>query len=120
MAEPTVAATPSAAADAAHPSPLRAPARPAAEFKGLSHPALRLVLNDADAASVLAALELLLGDGDAFEWQPVVLDASRVSECETLDLTALVERLGAARLHPVALAGAHSALRAQADALRLG
>lgn len=99
---------------------LRTPARPAAEFKGLSHPALRLVLNEADDAAIAAALEDLVGDGEAFEWQPVVLDAARIAAAERLDLEALCARLGAGRLHPVAIAGAHAALREDAERLRLG
>lgn len=98
----------------------RTPARPAAEFKGLSHPALRLVLNEPDDAAIGAALGELLGDGDAFEWQPVVVDAARVATTETLDIGALVARLRAAKLHPVAIAGAHVSLRERAEVLQLG
>ena len=99
---------------------LRTPTRPAAEFKGLSHPALRLVLNEPDAAAIAAALETLLGDGEAFEWQPVILDAGRVSAAEFLPLEAIVQRLRAAKLHPVGVAGANPELREPALALRLG
>lgn len=112
--------SPSEHADVTSAAMPRTPARSAAEFKGLSHPALRLVLNDPDDAAIGAALDELLGDGDAFEWQPVVLDAARVSAAETLDIGALVERLRAAKLHPVALAGANAALRERAEALQLG
>jgi septum site-determining protein MinC len=117
MSESTV---PLSSADVSSAPALRTPARPAAEFKGLSHPALRLVLNDADDAAIAAALEDLVGDGEAFEWQPVVLDAARISTAERLDLEALCARLGAGRLHPVAIAGAHAALREDAERLRLG
>ncbi len=118
MPEPT--AHPSPPADAPLAAALRTPARAAAEFKGLSHPALRLVLNEADDASIAAALDDLLGDGDAFEWQPVVVDAARIASAERLDLDALCARLRDARLHPVALAGANVALRDDAERLRLG
>jgi septum site-determining protein MinC len=118
MPEPT--AHPSSPADAPLAAALRTPARAAAEFKGLSHPALRLVLNEADDASIAAALDDVLGDGDAFEWQPVVVDAARIASAERLDLDALCARLRDARLHPVALAGANVALRDDADRLRLG
>jgi septum site-determining protein MinC len=111
---------PLSSADVPSAPALRTPARPAAEFKGLSHPALRLVLNDADDAAIAAALEDLVGDGEAFEWQPVVLDAARIASAERLDLEALCARLGAGRLHPVAIAGAHAALREDAERLRLG
>jgi septum site-determining protein MinC len=107
-------------ADATSAAMPRTPARPAAEFKGLSHPALRLVLNDPDDAAIVAALGELLGDGDAFEWQPVVVDAARVAAAEALDVDALVARLRAARLHPVAIAGANARLRERAEALQLG
>jgi septum site-determining protein MinC len=120
MSEPH--ADPSSPSVAAQAGALRAPARPAAEFKGLSHPALRLVLNEADADALAAALDVLLGvdDDEAFEWQPVVVDASRVAEAEALALSWIVERLRDARLHPVAVAGAHVALRDEADRLSLG
>jgi septum site-determining protein MinC len=118
MPEPT--AHPSSSFDAPHAAALRTPARAAAEFKGLSHPALRLVLNEADDAAIAAALDDLLGDGDAFEWQPVVVDAVRIASAERLDLGALCARLREGRLHPVALAGANAALREDAERLRLG
>jgi len=118
MSEPT--AHPSSSAGVPHAAALRTPARAAAEFKGLSHPALRLVLNEADDAAVAAALEDLLGDGDAFEWQPVVVDAARIASAERLDLVALCDRLREARLHPVAIAGANAAWRDEAERLRLG
>jgi len=118
MSEPT--AHPPSSAGVPHAAALRTPARAAAEFKGLSHPALRLVLNEADDAAVAAALEDLLGDGDAFEWQPVVVDAARIASAERLDLVALCDRLREARLHPVAIAGANAAWRDEAERLRLG
>jgi septum site-determining protein MinC len=92
MSEPH--ADPSSPSVAAQAGALRAPARPAAEFKGLSHPALRLVLNEADTDALAAALDVLLGvdDDEAFEWQPVVVDASRVAEAEALALSWIVER----------------------------
>ncbi|MFN8840031.1 MAG: hypothetical protein ACK5XG_14845, partial [Burkholderiales bacterium] len=117
---PESTAHPSSSIDAPHPAALRTPARAAAEFKGLSHPALRLVLNEADDRSIAAALDDLLGDGDAFEWQPVVVDAVRIASAERLDLDALCARLREGRLHPVALAGANAALRDDAERLRLG
>lgn len=100
---------------------MRTAARAVCEFKGLSHPALRLVLHEADAVLLGAALETMLGaDENAFEWEPVVIDASRIAQAEGLALAALVDRLRAARLHPVALAGANPALREAADRLQLG
>ncbi len=111
---------PLSSSDAPDAPALRTPARAAAEFKGLSHPALRLVINDPDDASIAAALEDLIGDGDAFEWQPVVVDAARIASAEQVDLEALCERLRAGKLHPVAIAGANAALRDEAERLRLG
>ena len=112
--------SPSSSAEVPDAPALRSPARAAAEFKGLSHPALRLVLNEPDDASIAAALEDLIGDGDAFEWQPVVIDAARIAAAETVDVEALCARLSAGRLHPVAIAGANAALRDDAERLRLG
>jgi septum site-determining protein MinC len=117
---PESTARPSSPVDAPHAAALRTPARAAAEFKGLSHPALRLVLNEADGQAIAAALDELLGDGDAFEWQPVVVDAVRIASAGRLDLDALCARLREGRLHPVALAGANAALREDAERLRLG
>lgn len=120
MSVPTADSSSSSRAEPVSAAALRTPTRPAAEFKGLSHPALRLVLNEPDAAAIDTALETLLGDGEAFEWQPVILDAGRVSAAEALPLEAIVERLRAAKLHPVGVAGAHPELREPALALRLG
>lgn len=121
MSEPTADPSSPAHAGASTASPLRSQARPAAEFKGLSHPALRLVLNQPEDAAIAAALETLLGDDEeAFEWQPVVIDAARIAATESLDLGALVARLRDAHLHPVAVSGAHAALRPEADRLQLG
>ncbi|MFM1988698.1 MAG: septum site-determining protein MinC [Pseudomonadota bacterium] len=121
MSEPTADPSSSASAGASSASPLRTPARPACEFKGLSHPALRLVLHEPDAAALGSALDAMLGeDASAFEWEPVVIDASRVAQAESLDVAALVARLRASRLHPVALAGANPALREAAERLQLG
>jgi len=121
MSEPTADPSSPAHAGASTASPLRSQARPAAEFKGLSHPALRLVLNQPEDSAIAAALETLLGDDEeAFEWQPVVIDAARIAATESFALGALVARLRDAHLHPVALSGAHAALRPEADRLQLG
>ncbi|RPH44316.1 MAG: septum site-determining protein MinC [Burkholderiales bacterium] len=121
MSEPTADPSSPAFSGASTASPLRTAARPAAEFKGLSHPALRLMLNEPDDAAIAAALDALLGDDeDAFEWQPVVVDAARIGTAESVDVGAVVARLRASHLHPVALAGAHGALRGEAERLQLG
>lgn len=121
MSEPIADPSTPALAGVSTASPLRTPTRPAAEFKGLSHPALRLMLNEPDDAAIAVALDALLGiDEDAFEWQPVVLDATRIATTEGFDLGAVVVRLRASHLHPVALAGAHPELRAEAERLQLG
>jgi septum site-determining protein MinC len=121
MSEPTADPSPPAHAGASSASPLRSQARAAAEFKGLSHPALRLVLNEPEDPAIAAALETLLGDDEeAFEWQPVVIDAARIAATESFDLGAVVARLHGSHLHPVALSGANAALRAEAARLQLG
>ena len=121
MSEPIAEPSSPVASGAPQVSPLRSQARPAVEFKGLSHPALRLVLNEPHDGSIATALDALLGaDDDAFEWQPVVIDAARVAQADALDLAAVVDRLREVRLHPIALAGAHPALRDVAEGLRLG
>lgn len=103
-----------AAADAA-------PSRPAIEFKGLSHPALRAVLNDASPDALRHALiELLDGDPDRFEWQPVVIDLSRLGPDAALDWPEVLAALRVVRLHPVAVAGASEAFREEANRLQLG
>lgn len=98
----------------------RAAARPVIELKGLSHPALRLVIHEAADATIVAAFEAMVAEDPGFEWQPVVIDASRIAEQPAPDWSALVARLRAARLHPVALAGAPETAREQAEALQLG
>jgi septum site-determining protein MinC len=119
MSEPT--ADPSSQAPAEPAGMPRTPARPAAELKGLSHPALRLVLNEPDDAAIAAALDELLEESDdAFEWQPVVIDAARVASAEKLDLSTICDRLRDVRQHPVAVAGAHAALRVVAARERMG
>lgn len=98
-----------------------APARPAIEFKGLSHPALRAVLNDASPDALRHALiELLDGDPDRFEWQPVVVDLSRLGPDAPLDWPEVLATLRAVRLHPVAVAGAAEGFRDEANRLQLG
>ena len=121
MSEPTADPSSPAHAGASTASPLRSQARSAAEFKGLSHPALRLVLNEPEDLAIAASLETLLGDDEeAFEWQPVVIDAARIAAAESFDLGAVVARLHGSHLHPVALSGANAALRAEAARLQLG
>ena len=96
-------------------------ARPAIEFKGLSHPALRAVLNDASPDALRHALiEMLDGDPDRFEWQPVVIDLSRLGSEADLDWPEVLAALRAVRLHPVAVAGASEAFRDDANRLQLG
>jgi septum site-determining protein MinC len=100
---------------------VRVPSRPAVEFKGLSHPALRLVVHETSPDAIAAAFALLADVDDAgFEWQPVVIDAARLEDGDPLDLQSLVARLRGVRLHPVALAGAPEALRDEAERLQLG
>ncbi|HWS74143.1 MAG TPA: hypothetical protein VN324_03275, partial [Quisquiliibacterium sp.] len=101
----------------------RAPAgsRPAIEFKGLSHPALRAVLNDASPDALRHSLiELLDGDPDRFEWQPVVIDLSRLEPEASPDWPEVLAALRAVRLHPVAVAGAPEEFREEANRLQLG
>lgn len=96
-------------------------ARPAIEFKGLSHPALRAVLNEASPDALRHALiELLDGDPDRFEWQPVVIDLSRLGPQAQLDWPEVLAVLRAVRLHPVAVAGAAESFREQANRWQLG
>jgi hypothetical protein len=100
---------------------VRAPSRPAVEFKGLSHQALRLVVHETASDAIDAAFAQLADVDDAgFEWQPVVIDAARLEDGAPIDLQALVERLRGVRLHPVALAGAPDAMRDEAERLQLG
>jgi septum site-determining protein MinC len=100
---------------------VRTPSRPALEFKGLSHPALRLVVHEPSPEAIGAAFaQLAEGDETGFEWQPVVIDAARIDDAGLLDLPALVGRLRDVRLHPVALAGAPDAMREEAERLQLG
>jgi septum site-determining protein MinC len=98
---------------------VRAPSRPALEFKGLSHPALRLVVHEGGSDAISAALAAL-GDDDGFEWQPVVIDASRLAGQTAPDWPALLAALRSLRLHPVAIAGADESMREQAERLQLG
>jgi len=121
MSQPT-AATSSTASSVTEPgAAARGGARAALEFKGLSHPALRLVIHDASDAELAAALEAFGADGDpGFEWQPVVIDASRLPEHSLPNWSLLVRRLREARLHPVALAGAPDTQRGEAERLHLG
>lgn len=96
-------------------------ARPAIEFKGLSHPALRAVLNEASPDALRHALiELLDGDPDRFEWQPVVIDLSRLGPDARIDWPEVLAVLRAVRLHPVAVAGAAESFREQANRWQLG
>lgn len=116
MSQPSAAASD----DASTGTSARAAARPVIELKGLSHPALRLVIHEPADAAIAAAFEAMVAEDPGFEWQPVVIDASRIAEQPAPDWTALVARLRAARLHPVAIAGAPEAAREQAEALQLG
>jgi len=115
------AVPPSSATSAPDAAPVvRAPSRPALEFKGLTHPALRLVIHEGSPDAISAALASL-GDDDGFEWQPVVIDASRLADASSPpDWPALLAALRSLRLHPVAIAGAPDALRDQAERLQLG
>jgi len=121
MSQPS--AVPSASASAAPEigAAARGAARSALEFKGLSHPALRLVIHDPSDAALALALEGLGAPDDAgFEWQPVVIDASRLEGPRFPHWATLVRRLREARLHPVALAGAPDTQRGEAERLHLG
>jgi septum site-determining protein MinC len=107
-------------ADTAPPM-VRVQSRPAVELKGLSHPALRLVLHDASPEALASAFAQIAETGDAgFEWQAVVIDASRLDPDAALDCETLLEQVRALRLHPVAIAGAGESLRDAAERLQLG
>ena len=100
---------------------VRAPSRAAVELKGLSHPALRLVLHESSPEAIASAFGQIAMGGDAgFEWQAVVIDASRLDPEASLDCDALVALVRGLRLHPVALAGAPEGLREDAERLQLG
>ncbi|HYF59220.1 MAG TPA: septum site-determining protein MinC [Burkholderiaceae bacterium] len=118
MPPATAASSPPGSSDAA--PARRGAARPAFEFKGLSHPALRLVLLDVAPDAVAEALRALRENDPGFEWEPVVLDASRLARGAALDLDGLLDGLRAVRLHPVAVAGAPEGWRGDAERLRLG
>jgi septum site-determining protein MinC len=121
MSQPSAAPSPTASAVTETGAPARAGARPALEFKGLSHPALRLVINDPSDAELAAALDAFSADGEpGFEWQPVVIDAGRLRGDDCPNWSVLVRRLREARLHPVALAGAPDTQRGEAERLHLG
>lgn len=93
----------------------------ALEFKGLSHPALRVIINDASTHHITQTLNALAEAGShGFEWQPVIIDASRLSPQDHPDWAAIVTGLRALRLHPVGLAGAGDGARERASALQLG
>jgi septum site-determining protein MinC len=107
-------------ADTAPPT-VRVQSRPALELKGLSHPALRLALHDASPAALASAFAQIAETSDAgFEWQAVVIDASRLDPDAALDCEALLAQVRGLRLHPVAIAGAPESLREAAERLQLG
>lgn len=95
-------------------------ARPAIEFKGMSHPAVRVVLHD---ASMQAIREAVSRRGPAseggFEWQPAVIDLGSLESGEP-DLESLCATLTALELHPVAVAGGPEGMLPRAVSLRLG
>lgn len=94
--------------------------RAAIEFKGISHPAVRVVLHDASTQALSdAALRAGPGGEDGFEWQPAVIDLSALESGEP-DLESLCATLTGLKLHPVAVAGGQQALQPRAAALRLG
>ncbi|TXH59734.1 MAG: hypothetical protein E6Q93_08160 [Burkholderiaceae bacterium] len=98
-----------------------APARPAIEFKGISHPSLRAVIHDASAEALHASVrQLLEDDPERFEWQPVVIDLVRVGPQAPIDWPGLLSALRVLRLNPVAVAGAAEAFRDEAARLQLG
>ncbi|HOA95746.1 MAG TPA: septum site-determining protein MinC [Quisquiliibacterium sp.] len=98
-----------------------APARPAIEFKGISHPSLRAVIHDASAEALHASVrQLLEDDPERFEWQPVVIDLVRVGSQAPIDWPGLLSALRVLRLNPVAVAGAAEAFRDEAARLQLG
>ncbi len=95
--------------------------RSAIEFKGLSYPALRAVLHDASPDALRHSLiDLLDGDPDRFEWQPVVVDLSRLPDRAEVDWQEVLAVLRAVRLHPVAVAGAPEGFRDEANRLQMG
>lgn len=94
--------------------------RAAIEFKGISHPAVRVVLHDASTQALReAALRGGPGGEDGFEWQPAVIDLGALEAGEP-DLESLCATLTALKLHPVAVAGGPEAMLSRAAALRLG
>ena len=98
-----------------------AQARPAIEFKGLSHPTIRAVVNDASTRAVRESLLDLLSEEDGgFEWQPAVIDVATLAAGASPDLAELCAILRSLKLHPVAVAGADESLRGAAEAARLG
>lgn len=99
----------------------RTASRPAIQFKGLTYPALRAVLNDTSADSIRRTLvEMLDGDDDRFEWQPVVIDLTQLDAQAPLDWPEVLAALRAVRLHPVAVTGASEEFRDEAVRLQLG
>lgn len=72
----------------------------ALDFKSATLYALRVVLRSHDDAELLAALKQRMTDaGSFFENEPVVVDASLISE--TIDWAALLQALRGHSLHPV-------------------
>lgn len=94
--------------------------RAAVEFKGISHPAVRVVINDAAADAIREAARRGGPVGDeGFEWQPAVIDLGALESGEP-DLAALCAMLTELKLHPVAVAGGPETLLQRAAGLKLG
>lgn len=91
------------------------------ELKGLSHPALRVVVRDPSAEAIVSALAALRPEDPAgFEWQPAIVDLSALPGDATPDLEALCVHLRELKLHPVAVAGGSDAIQRLAETLQLG
>nr|WP_255675930.1 septum site-determining protein MinC [Pusillimonas sp. MFBS29] len=81
------------------------------DFKSATLYALRVVLRSHDDAELLAALERRMNDaGSFFENEPVVIDASLITE--TIDWPALIAALREHSLHPVGVVAQDANLQA--------
>src|SRR5690606_41193115 len=84
---------------------------PALDFKSAALYAMRVVLHSADTSALIAALDQRMHDaGSFFENEPVVIDASGITEA--IDWPALVKALRDHRLHPIGVVAEGAALEA--------
>lgn len=84
---------------------------PALDFKSAALYALRVVLHSADTSALIAALDQRMHDaGSFFENEPVVIDASGITEA--IDWPTLVKALRDHRLHPIGVVAEGAALEA--------